>query len=299
MLALRNVPLKQQIADMTEKQKHLSLEIDEGAIKLLDILTECEDTAKNIQDCNASLHALNKENNNLVNECVQLRSESEAIYTVSNRISGFPDSIPLSSETLRYVDYTSNQNGALDYSSIVPLQNDSYSRGIAIEQKVSLMQQMEEIYQNAVTAKSASNRELERLKSETKKAAHLCSHNKSELAHLDEKIKELKIRRAQSEMALKTYTDSTSLHDIQRRLMATVDYHELSLREIEEERSHLVILMRDALKNEENLTSEINVLRKELLDRHEKKIKVTNLIYFTIQFDYLDLYNIFHSNYKY
>ena len=260
---------------MTLKQEHLSLEIDEGAVKLLDILTECEETAKSLQDCHASLHALNKESVSLATECAKLRSESEAIYTVSNRISGQPDPQPLSPETIRYIDYMSNQNGALDYGSIVPLQNDSYSRGLAIEQKVTLMQQMEDVYHNAVTAKSASNKEIEMLKCATKKAAHQCSQNKSELSHLDEKIKELKMRRAQPEIALKTYTDSTSIHDIQQRWMATVDHQEVSLRDFEEERSHLVILMRDALKNEESLTAEIDALRNELLEYHTKKIKVT------------------------
>ena len=144
----------------------------------------------------------------------------------------------------------------------------------AIEERVALMQHIENLYQHAVQTQSSSKREQQTIKSRAKAAAIECARSKAEVADLDERILDLEKRRAVSEEALRVYTGSESLREIQTRMTATVDFHENVIRDMEADKKHLLLLFHNAVETEETLRLEISSMRDSILEYHRNKIKV-------------------------
>ena len=67
--------------------------------------------------------------------------------------------------------------------------------GIAIEERVSLMKHIENLYQHAVQTQSVSKREEIALKKRAQETLTECARNKLEVQILDEKILDLKTSR--------------------------------------------------------------------------------------------------------
>ena len=115
------------------------------------------------------------------------------------------------------------------------------------------MQAVEEVYQQAVLTQSNAKREQETIKAAARKVSLQYLKDKEEVDILDQRILLLKDRRAHSEEALRAYTESSSLKDIQERIMNTVDQQESTLRDLELDRNHLLLLTSTLVRTEESL----------------------------------------------
>ena len=155
---------------------------------------------------------------------------------------------------------------------------ENYPRGLAIEERVLLMQHMENLYHQAVQTRSVSKREQQNIKSKISLITIECEKSKEEISELDEKILIMKNRKTESEEALRNYTNTNNLKEIQTKMMATVDYHDNILQDMEQDKKHLLILMTAALQNEEKLKIELTVTREKILEYHRKKVQVRCLL---------------------
>jgi hypothetical protein len=147
--------------------------------------------------------------------------------------------------------------------------------GIAIEERVSLMKHIENLYQHAVQTQSVSKREEITLKKRAQETLTECARNKIEVQILDEKILDLKNSRKITEENLKKSLNSQNIKDIQNKMLATVEYHETTLRDMEDDKKHLLLLMERAVESEGYLKEEIHGMREAILQHHREKIMVS------------------------
>ena len=136
------------------------------------------------------------------------------------------------------------------------------------------MRCVEDLYQQAVITQSAARREQDALKVATRQAALAYSKSEARVIELDERIAVLKSSRAASEGALKQYTQSATLQDLQSNLMATIDYHDRAMTDLAEDKRRLLLLLETALKVEEELRDEINDTRKQVFSFQQNRSKV-------------------------
>ena len=205
-------------------------------------------------------------------ETIRLNAECSAIHAQAHRVFEFmktTDSTLHRVEDARKTDSSTSPLGLPVTVSSSPLSHSS-----AIEERLALMQTVEQTYQHAVLTQSASKREQETIKINVKKITQQYLKDREEVAILDQKILDLKTRRTQSEESLREYTDNFSLKNLQDKYMNTVDYHETTLRDLELDRNHLLLLTSTLVRTEESLRNEIAEMRDKILEYHRNKIKV-------------------------
>lgn len=284
---------------MTCGTVRLSGDVDNCSASLLEAVARCEEITLELKDISASVNALRKEEEMMRVETVRLRKESCVIYDQSQRIL---ESYKTTSNRLVRVEDENKENEnnkssslapslslalAISSSSPSPSQSPSsspsplppssslsFNHGQALEERVTLMQAVEEVYQHAVLTQSAAKREEDAIKCTAKRISLQSFKDEEQIVLLDRKILLLKDRRAQSEEALKAYTESSSLKDIQQNFMAIVDSQEFTLRDLELDRNHLLLLSSTLVRTEEILRKEIEEMRDKILEYHRNKVKV-------------------------
>jgi hypothetical protein len=281
---------------MTGGTVRLSSDVDNCSASLLETVARCEEITLELKDSAASVNTLRREEEVMRMETIRLRKESCAIYDQSQRIS---ESYKTSSRLIRVEDENKeNERNKSPLALALALaissspspspsstSSLSFNHGLAIEERLSLMQAVEEVYQHAVLTQSAAKREEDAIKVTAKRAAQQCQKDKDEVDLLDQKILLLKDRRAHSEEALRAYTESSSLKDIQENIITTVDQQESALKDLELDRSHLLLLSSTLVRTEESLRNEIAEMREKILEYHRKKVKV-KLLRCCVSFDF-------------
>ena len=265
----------------------LSADVDTYTSLLLEVVAKCEDASLHLKESSVTVDMLKKERASLVAKVSRLKEESNTIYEQSQIIS---ESYKVSSTGLGSRMLSCDESGGenesttqLQLSSVcVPVcvrSQDAVAHSTAVEQRVSLMRCVEDLYQQAVITQSAARREQEALKVATRQAALAYSKREARVIELDESIEVLKSSRAASEEALKQYTQSTTLQDMQSNLMATIDYHDRAMTDLAEDKRRLLLLLDTALKAEEELREEINDTRKQIFSFQQNRSKVTYCLY--------------------
>jgi hypothetical protein len=282
---------------MTGGTVRLSSDVDNCSASLLETVARCEEITLELKDSAASVNTLRREEEVMRMETIRLRKESCAIYDQSQRIS---ESYKTTSSRLIRVEDENKENernnSPLALALVLAISSSpspspsstsslSFNHGLAIEERLSLMQAVEEVYQHAVLTQSAAKREEDAIKATAKRAAQQCQKDKDEVDLLDQKILLLKDRRAHSEEALRAYTESSSLKDIQENIITTVDQQESTLKDLELDRNHLLLLSSTLVRTEESLRNEIAEMREKILEYHRKKVKV-KLLHFCVSFDF-------------
>jgi hypothetical protein len=283
------------VGEMTGGTVRLSSDVDNCSASLLETVARCEEITLELKDSAASVNALRREEEVMRIETVRLRKESCAIYDMSQRVS---ESYKTTSSRLVRVEDENKENErnksplalALAISSSPSpspssTSSLSFNHGLAIEERLTLMQAVEEVYQHAVLTQSSAKREEDAIKATAKRAAQQCQKDKEEVAILDKKILVLKDRRAHSEEALRAYTESSTLKDMQENIMTTVDQQESALKDLELDRNHLLLLSSTLVRTEESLRNEIAEMREKILEYHRKKVKV-KLLHCCFSFDF-------------
>jgi hypothetical protein len=276
---------------MTGGTVRLSSDVDICSASILETVARCEEITLELKDSAASVDALRREEEAMRVETARLRKESCDIYDQSKRISESYKTT--ANRQVRVEDEDKENENERNKSSLAlalaisssaspspsPSSSSSssslsFNHGVAIKERLSLMQAVEEVYQRAVLTQSAAKREEDAIKSTAKRASLQCQKDKEAVAILDQKILLLKDRRAHSEEALRAYTESSSLKDIQENIMTTVDQQESTLRDLELDRNHLLLLSSTLVRTEESLRNEIAEMRNKILEYHRNKVKV-------------------------
>ena len=265
----------------------LSADVDKYTSLLLEVVAKCEDASLHLKASSVTVDILKKEKASLVSKVSRLKEESNTIYEQSQIISETYKASPVGSgDRLLSYDVSGGEHESaaqLQLSTVcVPVcvrSQDAVAHSTAVEQRVSLMRCVEDLYQQAVITQSAARREQEALKVATRKAALACSKSEARVIELDERIAVLKSSRAASEEAIKQYTQSTTLQDMQSNLMATIDYHDRAMTDLAEDKRRLLLLLDAALKAEEELREEINDTRKQIFSFQHNRSKVTYCLY--------------------
>lgn len=265
----------------------LSADVDTYTSLLLEVVAKCEDASLHLKESSVTVDMLKKEKASLVAKVNRLKEESNTIYEQSQIISESYKASPVGlGSRLLSCDVSGGQKESatqLQLSTVcVPAcvrSQDAVAHSTAVEQRVSLMRCVEDLYQQAVITQSAARREQEALKVATRQAALAYSKSEARVIELDERIAVLKSSRAASEEALKQYTQSTTLQDMQSNLMATIDYHDRAMTDLAEDKRRLLMLLDAALKAEEELREEINDTRKQIFSFQQNRSKVTSFLY--------------------
>ena len=260
----------------------LSADVDTYTSLLLEVVAKCEDASLHLKESSVTVDMLRKEKASIVAKVSRLREESNTIYEQSQIISESYKANPIgASSRLLSCDVSGGENESitqLQLSTVcVPVcarSHDAVVHSTAVEQRVSLMRCVEDLYQQAVITQSAARREQDALKVATRQAALAYSKSEARVIELDERIAVLKSSRAASEGALKQYTQSATLQDLQSNLMATIDYHDRAMTDLAEDKRRLLLLLETALKVEEELRDEINDTRKQVFSFQQNRSKV-------------------------
>jgi hypothetical protein len=273
------------VGELTGSNVQLSVDLDNCSASLLETAARCEEISVELMDLTASVEALKREEEVMRVETVRLRKESCAIYDQSQLIS---ESYKTTGSRVVRVEDEDKENesnksplalalaisSSPSSSSFSSSSSHSFNHAQAIEERLTLMQAVEEVYQQAVLTQSNAKSEQETIKAAARKVSQQYLKDKEEVAILDQKILLLKDRRAHSEEALRAYTESSSLKDIQERIMNTVDQQESTLRDLELDRNHLLLLTSTLVRTEESLRCEIAEMRDKILEYHRNKVKV-------------------------
>ena len=277
------------MGELTGSNVQLSVDVDNCSASLLETAARCEEISVELMDVTASVEALKREEEVMRVETVRLRKESCAIYDQSQLISESYKTT--GSRVVRVEDedkenesnksplalalaISSSPSPSPSSSSFSSSSSHTFNHAQAIEERLTLMQAVEEVYQQAVLTQSNAKREQETIKAAARKVSLQYLKDKEEVDILDQKILLLKDRRAHSEEALRAYTESSSLKDIQERIMNTVDQQESTLRDLELDRNHLLLLTSTLVRTEESLRCEIAEMRDKILEYHRNKVKV-------------------------
>ena len=274
--------LQEQVGAISCDALRLVTEVDDCSALLLEAVARCDELALDLADSNASIDIMKKEKSKISTESCRLRNESQAIYVLS-----LPHSVATSTswnsckndyeKTISYLtqiqENEKENNG--NYTQLADSSlKDNYTRGSVIEERVVLMQRMENLYQQAVQTQSSSKREQQTIKTKITAITIDCAKSKEEISELDEKIRLMQNRKNESEEALRQYASTNNVQNIQKKMMATVDFNETVLRDMEQDKKLLNLLMSAALESEKQLKAEIETMRRAILEYHRKKIKV-------------------------
>lgn len=268
----------------------LSANVGTYTSMLLEVVAKCEDASLNLKESSVTVEMLKKEKGNITAKIDRLKEESNTIYEQSQIISESYKVNPAQT-THSQLSYgivnreienaTQLTNTCVQEQVQVHVQvrgqdrsQDASARSTAIEQRVSLMRCVEDLYQQAVITQSASRREQESIKLATKQATLAFTRSEARVAELDRRIEVLQRNRMITEDDLKQYTQSVVLLDMQNNLIATIDYHDRMMIDLSQEKKHLSFLLEQSVKAEEELREEINYTRKEIFAFQKRLSKV-------------------------
>lgn len=290
----------------------LSADIGTYTSLLLEVVAKCEDAYLILKESSVTVEILKKEKGNIMAKIDRLKEESDIIYEQSQIISESYKVNPAQTthSQLSYgVENRENENTTLLASTCLQLQvreqvqvkeqerslersQEASAHSTAIEQRVSLMRCVEDLYQQAVITQSTSRREQDSIKVATKQATVAYTTSEARVTELNKRIEELKRNRAVTEDDLKQYTQSVVLQDMQNNLMATIDYHDRMMINLSDDKKHFSYLLEQSVKVEEDLSEEINYTRKEIFAFQKRQSKV--LIDHFVSFDFFStLYLLF------
>ena len=272
----------------------LSADIGTYTSLLLEVVAKCEDASLNLKESSVTVEILKKEKGNIMAKIDRLKEESNVIYEQSQIISEsykvnpaqtthsqlsyvienreIENAIPLTSTCVQV--QVREQVQVKEQERSVERSREASAHSTAIEQRVSLMRCVEDLYQQAVITQSASRREQESIKLATKQATLAYTTSEARVTELNKRIEVLQRNRAVAEDDLKQYTQSVVLQDMQNNLMATIDYHDRMMINLSEDKEHFSYLLEQSVKVEEELREEINYTRKEIFAFQERQSKV-------------------------
>ena len=292
--------LQEQVGEISCNALRLVTEVDDCSALLLEAVARCDELTLDLADSNASIDIMKKEKLRVSTESCRLRNESQAIYVLS-----LPHSEATSTswnscrneyeKTISYLtqiqeNEMEKENTENNTQLADPSLKDNFTRGSAIEERVVLMQRMENLYHQAVQTQSTSKREQQAIKTKINAITIECTKGKEKVSELDQKILLMQNRKNESEEALRQYTNTNNLKNIQMKIIASVDFHETVLRDMEQDKKHLNFLMASALESEKQMKAEIDIMRNAVLEYHRKKVKVREMSMihrlFTFYFSY-------------
>lgn len=204
----RHDSLQSEVGDISYGSIRLSSDVDNYSALLLEAVAKCEETASNLADSTLSVEALKKEKHRVKTESNRLRNESQVIYSLSQsytekgqkpyfaqiELPNYPPPFPLHGSDKENDNKKFKIGSSQIIASVTSSSSSAFVHTTAIEVRVALMKQMEDLYQDAVLTQSAAKREIESLQSAARKAAAECARSKAEVLLLDEKIEDLKNR---------------------------------------------------------------------------------------------------------
>ena len=308
----------------------LSADVDTYTSLLLEVVAKCEDASLNLKESSATVEMLKKEKANITSKATRLREESDTIYEQSQTISESYKINPFRGGLLSH-DAADEGNENRTLSTAISIRKQSHNTPVtasslsssaaaataaaaaataaaaaaaataaassvhstAVEQRVCLMRCVEDLYQQAVITQSASRKEQEALKYATKQAVFAYTESQARVIELNQRIEELQRMRAKAKDALKRYTQSVTVQDMQSNLIATIDHHDRMMVEYTEDKKQLLTLLEAAVKAEEELRKEINHTRSLIFSFQNRTMKVTSHLNF-VQFCLILLYFILH-----